>query len=111
MQVGDHNVMNKGMSGDEVSKLFSKLLSQVNDLNSSTDKDTAIKIIKQLEEEARKDDKVVSESRVRRLLKFLFEISPDIWEVAVTTLTNPIKGIGVVFRKIIERAKLERSVK
>jgi hypothetical protein len=48
-------------------------------------------------------------SRLERLINTLAVIGPDIFEVAVTTLANPLAGIGLVLKKIGDRAKLERA--
>ena len=45
--------------------------------------------------------------RLERLINTLAAMAPDIFDVAVTTLTNPFAGIGLVLKKIGERAKLE----
>ena len=42
--------------------------------------------------------------RLERLLNSLATMVPDIFEVAVTTLTTPLSGIGLVLKKISEKA-------
>ena len=49
-------------------------------------------------------------SRLEKLLNTLAVIGPDVFEVATATLTNPLVGIGVVLKKIGDRARLERKV-
>jgi hypothetical protein len=41
----------------------------------------------------------------------LAETSSDAWEVAITTLSNPVAGIGKVFQLIAQKAKAEREKK
>jgi hypothetical protein len=48
-------------------------------------------------------------SRLEKLLNTLVVLAPDIFEVAVTTLANPLSGIGLVLKKIGDKAKLERK--
>jgi hypothetical protein len=36
-------------------------------------------------------------------------IASDIWEVAIDTFINPIKGLGTIFQKVARRAKPEES--
>lgn len=49
-------------------------------------------------------------SRVEKLLNTLAVVGPDVFEVAMATLANPLAGIGVALRKIGDRARLERKV-
>jgi len=42
---------------------------------------------------------------VNKWINFLAEIAPDVWEVAIDTLSNPIKGIGTAFIKVAGKAK------
>jgi HD-GYP domain-containing protein (c-di-GMP phosphodiesterase class II) len=48
-------------------------------------------------------------SRLEKLLNTLAVMSQDIFEVAITTLANPLLGIGLVAKKISDRAKVERK--
>jgi hypothetical protein len=47
--------------------------------------------------------------RIERLLNTLGSMSSDIFEVAAATLVNPLAGIGLVLKKIGDRAKLSSS--
>jgi hypothetical protein len=47
--------------------------------------------------------------RLERLLNVILSIAPDIFEVAVATLANPLAGLGLVAKKIGERAKLQSA--
>jgi hypothetical protein len=47
--------------------------------------------------------------RLERLLNVILSIAPDIFDVAITTLANPLAGLGLVAKKIGEKAKLERQ--
>jgi hypothetical protein len=47
--------------------------------------------------------------RLERLLNMILSIAPDIFDVAITTLANPLAGLGLVAKKIGEKAKLERQ--
>ena len=74
------------------------------------DKSVAENTIKTLEAEARKGEQA-SESKVQKWMYFLAETAPDAWEVAVDMFTNPIKGVGTVFKKIADKAKAEPGSK
>lgn len=95
---------------DEISRLFAPVVEKVNALPEGTHKEDAINAVKQLEIEARKDEKA-DEARVKRWLTFLAETAPDAWEVAVDTFVNPVKGVGTLFQKIARKTKEEHEKK
>ncbi len=45
--------------------------------------------------------------RLERLLNVIAGMAPDIFDVAITTIGNPLAGLGLVAKKIGDRAKLE----
>jgi len=45
--------------------------------------------------------------RLEKLINTLNIMAPDIFDVVIATLTNPLAGIGLVIRKIGNKAKLE----
>jgi hypothetical protein len=47
--------------------------------------------------------------RLERLLNVILSLAPDIFDVAIATLANPLAGLGLVAKKIGERAKLQRQ--
>jgi hypothetical protein len=47
--------------------------------------------------------------RLERLINTISGMAPDIFEVAVATLASPLAGIGLVVKKIGERAKVEAT--
>jgi hypothetical protein len=51
--------------------------------------------------------KQADKTRLEKLINTLAIMAPDIFEVAVTTLANPLAGIGLVLKKIGEKARLE----
>jgi hypothetical protein len=48
-------------------------------------------------------------SRLEKLINTLVVMAPDIFDVVVATLANPLAGIGLVLRKVGDRARLERQ--
>lgn len=62
--------------------------------------------VEKIESEAAKGDDA-DPSRLEKLINTLCVMAPDIFEVAVTTLANPLAGIGVALKKIGDKAKLE----
>jgi hypothetical protein len=96
-----------GMS-DEVAMAFAALRQQVNALPGGPVQVVAKSAIDVLEAEAAKGERA-KESNVSRWLDFLAQAAPDVWEVAVDTFLNPIKGLSTAFQKIAERAKAEKN--
>jgi len=77
------------------------------DLSAEDKKDLKEQVVK-IETEAAKGEQV-EPSRLEKLINTLSVMGPDIFDVAVTTLANPLSGIGLVLKKIGDRAKLERQ--
>lgn len=50
-------------------------------------------------------------ARLERLINTLAAMAPDIFDVAVATLANPLAGIGLAIHKIGDKAKLEGQAK
>lgn len=95
---------------DQISKIFKTLEQIVSAIKDEADKKVAESAIKTLETEARKGEQA-NEKTVKKWMNFLAETAPDAWEVAIDFFINPIRGVGTVFKKIAERAKLEREAK
>ena len=73
----------------------------------SPEKTLAQTAVQGLETEAAKGEDA-DEGKVQTWFDHLGNMAPDIFEVAVDTFTNPIKGISTVFKKVAERAKAEK---
>ena len=101
-------IQSSAAPADEIAQAFAALQQKVADLPEGPDKSVAQNAVGALEAEARKGEQA-TESAVQKWLSFLAETAPDVWEVAVDMFTNPIKGVGTVFRKISDRAKAERA--
>jgi hypothetical protein len=77
---------------------------------SADDKQDAKEQVANIKNEAMKGDKA-DPQRLERFINRLAEYGPDIFEVVVATAQNPLLGIGLVLKKISDRAKLERAPK
>lgn len=110
MEGGKGNRVVEGASLEDVSQLFLMLKQRVETIGSPEEREDAKNAISKLEAEAVKGDKA-DESRVQKWMNFLADTAPDIWEVAVDTFINPVKGLSTVFRKIAERSKAEKLSK
>jgi hypothetical protein len=56
------------------------------------------------------DEEGKNPSRIEKLINTLAIMSPDIFDVAIATLANPLAGVGLVIRKISDKAKIEAHV-
>ncbi len=107
--VGRDKNVQSGAPADEIAAAFLKLYQGIEQkVPDPADRAEALETAKKLETEAHKGDQA-DEKRVERWFNFLAEISPDVFDVAVTTFTNPIAGVDKVFQKIAERAKAARK--
>jgi hypothetical protein len=44
---------------------------------------------------------------IEKLINTLAVMSPDIFDVVISTLANPLAGIGLVLKKVSDKAKIE----
>jgi hypothetical protein len=93
---------------DHIATAFALILQKVNEMPNGPGKIMAQTAVQELKEEATKGAQV-EEKNVSEWFKSLAQIAPDIWEVAIDTFINPIKGLSTVFQKIAKRAKEERQ--
>jgi hypothetical protein len=97
-------------SKGDITLTFKPIRVKIAEAPQSPEKNVAENAIHALETEARKGEQA-SETTVQKWMNFLADTMPDAWEIAVDTFINPAKGIGTVFRKVAERAKIEREAK
>jgi hypothetical protein len=101
---------NQAIQGTSAEEIFDGLIELIEKLPSGTDKTIAQSAIHGLKAEADKGEQA-DEGTVNKMLGFLLDTAPDIWEVAVNSFLNPVAGIATVFQKIAQRAKAEHSKK
>jgi hypothetical protein len=110
--LGDHAQVDieqhQGASAEDILKIFSMLQQRVDKMPAGEEKTEAKDALNKLQAEAKKGE-AADEGRVKKYLNFLAKTAPDIWQVAVDTFINPVKGLSTVFRKVAERAKAERA--
>jgi hypothetical protein len=66
--------------------------------------------VTKIRDEATKGKKADA-GRLAKLINTLAPMAEDIFEVAITTLANPLLGVGLVVKKIGDKAKVEREAK
>jgi hypothetical protein len=74
--------------------------------DADVDKQEISETVQKIQTEVVKSDQT-NVKRVEQWLKTLALMAPDIFEVTVATLTNPLTGLGTVIRKIAEKARIE----
>jgi hypothetical protein len=101
-----------GLSAAEIKQLFDGLYSQI-DARANTspaDKEDIKAEVKEIQstvtEAAQKNEKL-DESFLSRRFRNIARMAPDVLDVVVATLTNPLAGLGVAARKIADKAKEE----
>jgi hypothetical protein len=104
-----------GSSTAEIRQLFEKLYSVI-DVNlqiSPRDKEDLKAEVKEIQStilEAVQKNEEVDERFLSRRFRYIARVAPDILDVVVVTLGNPLAGLGVVVKKIAEKAKEEAKV-
>src|ERR1044071_2520609 len=101
-----------GLSAAEIRQLFDGLYSQI-DARANTspaDKEDIKAEVKEIQSTitaaAQKNEKI-DESFLARRFRNIARMAPDVLEVVVATLGNPLAGLGVAVKKIAEKAKEE----
>ena len=105
---GNNNrvTLTHGASTDEVANAFSTIFAAIQAKAETPEKVMAQTAVQGLEAEASKGEEA-HEVTVQKWIEILGNMYPDIWEVAVDTFTNPVKGLSTVFKKVAEKAKAE----
>jgi DNA-binding NtrC family response regulator len=104
--VSQDDYSQSGISGDEVAKLFDTLLARVDaqpDLKQH-DKDDVKQEINELQKELTMNE-TPDENFLLRRLRNIGRVAPDVLEVTLVTITNPVAGFGLVAKKIAEKIK------
>jgi hypothetical protein len=100
----DANVNLSGQPADAILKAFAPLLEKAAAMPEGPEKTITQSAVEGLKTEAQKGDKA-EEPKVQKWFGYLAENAPDVLEVAISTFVNPILGVGLVFKKIAEKAK------
>jgi hypothetical protein len=105
---GAHASQQQGLGADELIRLFAAVYQQIDarPADSTVDKEELVQKVGEIQQEAGKGEEA-NETKVGRWLRALGDAAPDILDVTVATLTNPIAGVALTIRKIAERAREE----
>lgn len=109
--IGDKNFVSEsdfsqsGISVDDVTKLFELLLAKIDQTTLlPQDKNDLKQEVDELRKELNKNEQA-DETFLLRRLRNIGRMAPDILEVTLTTITNPVAGFGLVAKKIAEKSK------
>lgn len=93
---------------DQLGKLFDQILAAVNvrPVDPKVDKEEIIESVQGLLAEAQKGDQA-DENVIKRRLRSIGRMAPDILEVIIGTLISPASGIASVICKIAMKVKEE----
>lgn len=101
------------ISNESLSSIFewmAQINKKVNSLPgiSQAEKEDIKQQVEKIGNEAQKGSKA-EVGRLEKLINTFKVMAPDIFDVVITTLANPLAGIGLVIRKIGDKVKLERD--
>ena len=110
--MGDQINTTTGADANQIANLvkqFIEIKRQVKALPNldDDDKDELYETVVKIEGEVKKGD-AANTGKLERWLRTVADMSDDILQVVVATLTNPAAGIGTAIRLIAERAKAEK---
>lgn len=104
------NKTTTGLSAAEIQQLFDQLYTAIeaNAKTSPAEKEDIKAEVKEIQstvtETVRKNEKI-DESFLARRFRNIARMAPDMLDVVVATLGNPLAGLGVAAKKIAEKAK------
>ena len=87
---------------------FSKIQKSLDQIPESPEKEIAKTAVQQLEVEGKKGDKA-DEKKIEKWFNTLIDCLPDIGEIAVNTLINPISGLSTAISKVASMIKKRNS--
>ena len=101
-----------GLSAGEIRQLFDLLYARIEarpetPLAAKQDLKADVKEIQTAVTEAVQKSEKVDESFLSRRFRNIARMAPDLLEVVVATLGNPLSGLGVAVKKIADKAKEE----
>jgi len=106
------NQITSGLSTENIKQLFYQLYSAIkaNSEASLTDKEdlkAEVEKIQSTVTEAVQGNKKADESFLSRRFLNIARVAPDVLDVVVTTLANPLAGLGITAKKIAEKVRQE----
>ena len=105
---GAHVEIRSGIDAKELAEVFSTIYQKIDSRPSDplVEKDEITDRVKRIETEVAAGEKA-EPARVERWLKNLAAMAPDILDVTLAALTNPIAGISTAIQKIAQKMRQE----
>ena len=108
------NTISKGLSAADIKQLFDSVNLKIDALPQLDEavKEDAKEEIKDIQEnitEAVTDKGNLDESFLTRRFRSIARMAPDILDVIVATIANPLGGVGAAVKKIADKAKIEAT--
>ena|SRR5258706_3737493 len=108
------NRTTSGLSAADIKQLFNQLYTAIEastktSPNNKEDIKAEVKEIQSTVTEAARKNEKVDVSFLSRRFRNIARMAPDVLDVVVATLGNPLAGLGVAVKKIAEKAKEETS--
>ena len=100
----------QGLSGAELAAIFRAVNAQIDRRpeDPNVDKDELRDTAQNLKDEVAKGE-AANATKVERWLKGLLDLAPDVAEVALTALANPVAGAATAISKLAQRLKAARA--
>jgi hypothetical protein len=97
-----------GIGAKELAELFSPVYQKIESRRPDplVEKEEITDRVKRIEKEVASGDKA-EPTKVERWLRNLAAMAPDILDVTVAAITNPVAGISMTVRKIAQKVKEE----
>jgi hypothetical protein len=104
-----------GLSAVEIGQLFDQLYSAIETRANTApankeDLKAEVQEVQATITDAAKTDETMDENSLSRHFRNIARMAPDILDVIVATLGNPLGGLGVAVQKIAAKAKAETTV-
>jgi hypothetical protein len=102
----------EGIDAAALTALFGQINQRLDGLPAANKQDVADAkaAVEQIKVEAAKGDKV-DESALERQFRNVARMGPDILEVVTATLVNPAAGVGLIIKKIAQKAREDAGLK
>lgn len=109
---GDINKNRMDLSAAEIHKLFDQLYAAVETRadTKAVDKSALRAEIQEVQSiviQASEKEDGIDDTALARHFRNIAKMAPDILEVVIASLTNPLAGLGIAVKKIAEKAKGE----
>lgn len=99
-----------GIQAAEMTAMFEAVFKKIESLpaNPDVDKEEILETVQKIQEETKKEDQA-NPNKLERWISNIAKMAPDILDVMAASLAGPVTGFAAVFKKIVDKARLESS--